>query len=320
MEDLGEGSQKSSRRLVAIVGPTGPGKSRLAVRLAEEFAGEIVSADSRQVYRHMDIGTAKPSPEELERVPHHLISIINPDEPFSLAQYLVLARKAIEDIFRRGKVPFVVGGTGQYVKALLEGWQVPEVPPDGEFRYNREKEAFDGDADALYVQLVAVDPQAAAKIDRRNIRRVIRALEVYNRAGKTFSQLRIKNEPSFCSLMIGLTTGRAELYAMVDRRIDRMIETGLVQEVAALLHMGYGPDLPSMTSIGYRQMGQYLEGKLSLEEAIGRMKAETHRFIRHQYAWFRRDDPKIRWFDIRQDPEKQIMDLVGSFLKGEMAS
>ena len=305
------------KRLVAIIGPTGIGKSRLALHLARVFQGEIVSADSRQVYRFMDIGTAKPTPQELAVVPHYLIDILNPDEDFSLGQYLRLARQAIEDIFKRRRLPFLVGGTGLYVKAILEGWQVPEVSPDREFRYNREKSTGEGNIDGLYEELVAADPDAAAKIDRRNVRRVIRALEVHAGAGKTFSQLGRKITPSFSQLVIGLTTDRAELYRMVDRRVDDMFARGMVHEAENLQKMGYPPGLPSMSGIGYRQVGQYLKGESTLEETIQKMKIETHRFIRHQYAWFRLDDKRINWFDIKSRPEAEIERMVSAFLRSE---
>jgi tRNA dimethylallyltransferase len=305
------------KRLIAVIGPTGIGKSRLALRLATVFHGEIINADSRQVYRYLDIGTAKPTPPELSLVPYHLIDIVDPDEEFSLAQYLALANRAIEDIFRRGRLPFLVGGTGLYVKALLEGWQVPRVSPDREFRYNREKKASEGSIDELYDELIIADPDAAAKIDRRNVRRVIRALEVRAIAGKTFSQLGRKKTPSFNPFIIGLTTDRAELYRMVDRRVDKMLERGLVREVENLQKMGYALDLPSMSGIGYRQAGQFLEGELTLEDAKKKMKTETHRFIRHQYAWFRRDDEKIHWFDIKSPPDVEIERMLSKFLGSE---
>jgi tRNA dimethylallyltransferase len=305
------------KRLVAIIGPTGIGKSRLALHLAGVFRGEIISADSRQVYRYLDIGTAKPTPQELSLVPHHLIDIINPDEDFSLAQYLELADKAVAGIYNRGHVPFLVGGTGLYVKAVLEGWQVPGVSPDREFRYNREKRASEGSINELYEELVIADPDAAAKIDRRNVRRVIRALEVHAKAGEAFSRLGRKKSPAFSPFIIGLMTDRAELYRMVDHRVDEMMERGLVREVENLRKRGYDLDLPSMSGIGYRQIGQFLTGELTMEEATRKIKMETHRFIRHQYAWFRRDDADIHWFDIRSQPGAEIEKMLSEFLRSE---
>ncbi|MFA5308682.1 MAG: tRNA (adenosine(37)-N6)-dimethylallyltransferase MiaA [Dehalococcoidales bacterium] len=302
------------KRLIAIVGPTGSGKSRLALRLAGIFRGEIIGADSRQVYRLMDIGTAKPTPQEMAAVPHHLIDIINPNEEFSLALFQRLANRAIDDIHRRGRLPFLVGGTGLYVRAILEGWQVPAISPDRDFRYNIEKIASENNVEEIYQELVIADPDAAAKIDRRNVRRVIRALEVHAQAGKAFSQLGGKIAPDFIPHIIGLTAERSELYRIVDRRVDGMIERGLVPEVENLLKSGYDFSLPAMSGIGYRQIGQYLKSEMTLAAAIQKIKTETHRFIRHQYAWFRLNDERIHWYDAGdwQNPEieKALMEYL----------
>ena len=302
--------------LVAIVGPTGIGKSRLAFHLAQAFGGEIVNADSRQVYRYMDIGTAKPGPEELSLVAHHLIDLVNPDQDFSLSQYQPLAYRAISDIQERNKLPFLVGGSGQYVWALLEGWRMPQVPPDPEFRHNLEGIAASNGADRLYRELEKVDPAAAQRIDRRNVRRVIRALEVYNKTNTPFSQLRNKEAPPFNTLLIGLTTDRVELYRRIDRRVDEMIARGLVAEVEKLVQMGYDFNLPAMSSIGYRQIGRFLRGELNLATAIQQIKFETHRFVRHQYAWFRSRDERIHWFDLQEtvtaEIEAKLVEFIGS--------
>jgi tRNA dimethylallyltransferase len=302
------------KRLIAIVGPTGIGKSRLALHLASVFQGEIVNADSRQVYCYMDIGTAKPTPQELATIPHHLIDIINPDDDFSLAVYQEMANKAIDAIFKRGRLPFLVGGTGLYIRAVIEGWRVPGVSPDPQFRYNIEKRIVDGNIDEIYQELVLADPEAAAKIDRRNVRRVIRALEVRAKTGKAFSKLGRKTSPPFEPFVIGLTVARSELYRNADRRIDDMIERGFVKEVENLLKMGYDFNLPSMSGIGYRQIGQYLRNELTLEAAVQKIKTDTHRFIRHQYAWFRLTDKKIHWFDITQTEDIEIEKAVQEFL------
>jgi tRNA dimethylallyltransferase len=288
------------KRLVAIVGPTGVGKSRLALRLAGLFSGEIIGADSRQVYRHLDIGTAKPSPEERSLVPHHLVDIIDPDAEFSLALYQKLAVGAIADIHRRVKIPFLVGGTGLYIKAVLEGWKIPAVSPDTQFRYNIEKRASEGGAGELYEELARLDPEAARKIDRRNIRRVVRALEVSSRAGGPFSRLVRKEPPDFASFVIGLTADRAALYEIVDCRVDEMMARGLVREVEKIRDMRYDFGLPSLSGIGYRQVALYLKGEMTLADAVRKIKTETHRFIRHQYAWFRPVDETIHWFDVRR--------------------
>lgn len=289
--------------LVAIVGPTSIGKSKLALQLAQSFSGEIVSADSRQVYRYLDIGTAKPSQQELALVPHHLIDIINPNDDFSLAQYQELAYKAVEGIHKRNKLPLLVGGSGLYIWSVLEGWVIPEVPPNPEFRHSLEERASKAGEDGLYQELLSVDPVAAQKIGRHNIRRIIRALEVARSTGIPFSQLQSKKAPPFSTLIIGLTTGRVGLYHRIDLRVDEMVERGLVEEVKKLLDMGYDLSLPALSGIGYRQIGLFLKGELPLSLAIQRTKFETHRFARHQYAWFRLQDKRIKWFDVEEDSE-----------------
>ncbi len=299
--------------LVVVVGPTGTGKSRLALHIAQTFTGEIVSADSRQVYRYMDIGTAKPTREELSLVPHHLINIVNPDENFSLAQYQQLAYEAINDIQQRNKLALLVGGSGLYIWSVLEGWGIPSVPPDLEFRHNMDT---DVDQDELYQQLVRVDPAAAQRIDRRNVRRIIRALEVHRQTDTPLSQLQSKKAPPFHTLIIGLTTDRAELYRRIDLRVDGMIEQGLVTEVEKLIRMGYDFKLSSMSGIGYKQIGMFLKGELTLPDAIQQIKFETHRFVRHQYAWFHLNDNRIKWFDIQGKPYPEITTLIAKFIRG----
>lgn len=295
------------KKLIAIIGPTGVGKTRLAVQLARKFNGEIINADSRQIYRFMDIGTAKPTKEEQTLVPHHLIDIINPDEDFSLPAYQQLAYKAISDIQSRSKLPFLVGGTGQYIWAVLEGWLVPKVPPDIEFRRNLEHKA-ESNASELYQELLSLDPVAAGKIDPRNVRRVIRALEVSRQ--KPFPQSKGKVPPPFESSIIGLTMERKELYRCVDARVDEMMKCDFVEEVKKLTEMGYSLTLPSMSSIGYREIGKYLQGKMTLEEAIYKIKTGTHRFIRHQYAWFRLKDERIRWWEAGKMSEVEIEEVI----------
>jgi len=297
-------------RLLAIVGPTGVGKSRLALRLAQAFDGEIVSADSRQVYRYMDIGTAKPSPEELSLVPHHLIDIVNPDEDFSLAQYQQLAYRAIEDIHQRHKLALLVGGSGLYVWSVLDGWRIPRVAPDPGFRHSLEEKAARVGKDELYQELARVDPVAAQRIDPRNVRRTIRALEVHRGAEVPISRLQGKTAPPFNTLIIGLTADRAELYRRIDLRVDEMIQRGLVDEVKRLVNRGYDSYLPAMSGIGYKQIGMFLKGEITLAVAIQQIKFETHRLVRHQYSWFQLKDDRIRWFDIQREKEAQISALL----------
>lgn len=281
------------RRLIAIVGPTGVGKTALAIDLAQRLNGEIVSADSRQIYRGMDIGTGKPTPDQLARARHHLIDRVDPDQSYTLAEYQADAYAAIEAIFSQDKQPLLVGGTGLYVRAVCDGLIIPEVPPNAQLR--AELETRSG-AD-LYAELQQIDPAAASKIDPRNVRRTIRALEVYRETGRRFSELGQAIAPSFPVRRIGLTLPRAELYRRVDARVDEMLAHGWLDEARALLDK-YDRSLPAMSSLGYPQLGAALRGELSLADAVAQIKHATHRFIRHQYAWFRLSDERIRWFDL----------------------
>ncbi|MBF8294195.1 MAG: tRNA delta(2)-isopentenylpyrophosphate transferase [Bacteroidetes bacterium] len=303
--------------LVAIVGPTAAGKSTLALRLARRFHGEIVNGDSRLVYRHMNIGTAKPSPEERALVPHHLVDIIEPDEPYSLALYLAQARRAIQDIHARGRLPFLVGGTGQYIWGLLEGFRAPQVPPNPSLRARLEAQAADEGHDALWRRLLELDSTAASRIDPRNVRRVVRALEVHHETGIPFSQAQGREPPPYRTLLLGLTVERPRLYQRIDRRVEAMVEAGWPQEVARLLERGYSPDLPSMSSLGYREMAAYVRGELSLEEAVARIKTATHRFARRQHAWFRLKDPRIHWMD---GEEEGVADALAREIDGFLGS
>jgi tRNA dimethylallyltransferase len=300
--------------LISIVGPTGIGKSGLAIKLAMTFNCEVVNADSRQVYRHMDIGTAKPNHQQLANVPHHLINIINPNNDFSLAQFQQMACGAISDIHGRGKLPLLVGGSGQYVWSILEGWEIPHVPPDQEMRRHLEKQVATSSKDELYAELVARVPEVAQRIDRHNIRRVIRALEISQVRQGQFDN-RQRSVPPYNNLIIGLTTDRTELYCLIDLRVDRMIEKGLVAEVQELVDRGYNYNLPAMSAIGYRQIGSYLKGEMGLKTAVQQMKYDIHRFVRQQYNWFKPEDSRINWFDICNNrAEAEISALVEEFI------
>jgi tRNA dimethylallyltransferase len=283
----------TGRKLVAVVGPTAMGKTALAVALARRFGGEIVGADSRQVYRHMDIGTAKPTAEERSQAPHHLLDVLDPDEPFSLGQWLEMAHAALEDVWSRGRQPLLVGGTGQYVWALLEGWRVPRVPPQPELRRDLEKRS----AAELLEAVQRIDPKAAARIGPANRRRLIRALEVFEATGRPISYWQAKEPPGFETLIIGLRLPRDELYRRIDQRVEGMIAAGLIDEARRLLAMGYSRELPSMSGIGYKEACAHLAGEMTLAEAAARIKTETHRLARHQNAWFKAEDPRIRWLD-----------------------
>ncbi len=300
--------------IVAIVGPTVVGKTALSLELAKLLPAEIVSVDSRQVYRHMDIGTAKPTLEEQSQAPHHLIDIAEPTDEFSLAAYLEHAHCAIRDIRDRGRLPLLVGGTGQYLWALLEEWRVPSVAPDRKFREGMEALAAEQGDEFVYNRLRELDPESAASIDPRNLRRVIRALEVHHQTGMPFSKMRRRGEGRYSSLIIGLTLPRDELYRRIDQRVDRMMEAGWLDEVRCLLERGVTAELPSMSSVGYRELAAYLQGEISLEDAVQNIKSNTRKFARRQSSWFRLSDPRIRWLQSDANVASEAYDLTTGFL------
>ncbi|MDQ5823333.1 MAG: tRNA (adenosine(37)-N6)-dimethylallyltransferase MiaA [Chloroflexota bacterium] len=300
--------------LLAITGPTASGKSALALALAEELGAEIVTADSRQVYKLMDIGTEKPSLEEQARVPHHMIDLVYPDEPYTLALYQREAYATINDVLNRGKLPILAGGTPLYVNAVLEGWTIPEVEPDLVLRGRLEAEAEAHGPQMLHRRLAQLDADAAAGILPSNTRRIVRALEVIERTGRPISAQQDKVPPPYRILSIVLHCQRPELYRRIDSRVDRQIERGLVGEVAGLHARGYGFDLPSMSGIGYRQIGEYLMGRATLEQAAQRMKWDTHAFARHQGNWFRRARTAVQLDVTEADPLPQVRQVVRSFL------
>ncbi|MBL8099510.1 MAG: tRNA (adenosine(37)-N6)-dimethylallyltransferase MiaA [Anaerolineales bacterium] len=296
--------------LILIVGPTAVGKTELAIKLAEKFNGEIISADSRLFYKGMDVGTAKPSKEELSRVPHHLIDIVNPDETLSLAVFQKKATDIIENIYKRNKLPFLVGGTGQYVRAVTEGWTPPEVIPNEKMRDELEKLKEEKGIDWLHDKLRSLDEEAAKKIDLRNYRRTIRALEVIFSTGRKLSEQRSKGESPYHLISIGLTRPREELYKRVDERIESMFANGLIDEVQGLLDKGYSPTLPSMSAIGYRECVSVVQGHMSIEQAKVEMRRITRIFVRRQSNWFKESDESIKWF--HPNDEKEIEKFIES--------
>ena len=302
--------------LFLLVGPTAVGKTELAIQLAERLNGEIVSADSRLFYRSMDIGTAKPTPEERARVPHHLIDVADPDEIWSLAVFQQKATAVIADIHARGKLPFLVGGTGQYVRAVSEGWRPPEVKPDSRLRGVLERLAEEKGIYWLHEGLKNIDPIAASKIDARNLRRTVRALEVILTTGRLFSEQRRQGNSSYDLLVIGLKRPRVNLYQRIDERIEAMFAAGLLDEVESLLEKDYSPDLPTMSAIGYRECVQVLKGQLSIEQAKVEMRRATRIFVRRQANWFKEDDPDIHWFEAGDENTVQLIEaLIQRFLR-----
>ena len=288
----------SNSLVVAIVGATATGKSELALRLSRCLSVEIVNADSRQVYRSMDIGTGKPSLSERAQVPHHVFDVVNPDDEFSLAEYLRHARAALDGISARGHLPLVVGGSGQYVWSLMEGWHVPEVPPDAAFRLQLEQVAREQGHEAVHQLLARIDPDAAHEIQPTNVRRVIRALELFHATGTPPTDLRRRRTPpSARTLILGLALDRPLLHSKIDARIATMVRAGFADEVRALLAAGYGASLPSMSSIGYREMIHFVTGAADLETAVAGIRRETRRLVRRQHAWFKSGDERIMWVD-----------------------
>ncbi|MBN8657526.1 MAG: tRNA (adenosine(37)-N6)-dimethylallyltransferase MiaA [Anaerolineae bacterium] len=287
--------------VVLIVGPTAVGKTELALRLAEKMNGEIVSVDSRLFYRGMDIGTAKPSPAEMARAPHHLIDIVNPDETLSLAVFQQMAQDIIAGIHARGRLPFLVGGTGQYIRAVTQGWSPPEVTPNKQMRVVLEKLQEERGKEWLHAKLKILDPEAAQAIDLRNVRRTIRALEVIFTTGRRFSEQRGSGDSPYHLITIGLTRPREELYQRVDERIEKMFADGLVDEVKGLLGKGYSPTLPSMSAIGYRECVSVAQGSMTVEQAKVEMRRITRVFVRRQGNWFKKSDASIHWFHLERE-------------------
>jgi len=300
-------------KVTFILGPTASGKTGLAIELASLFNGEIISADSMQVYKHFDIGTAKPSGKELATVAHHLLSVVEPDTTYTAARFRTEALEKIDDIRSRGKNVFVAGGTGLYVKVLTKGiFEGPEA--DNSVRESLRAFAVEHGARALYERLREVDPESAEKIHPNNTERLVRAIEVWELAKKPISEFHrehaFKADP-FDSLKIGLQVDRSTLYDAIDRRVDGMIKQGLVEETQELLLKGYGPGCKPMRGLGYKEVTGFLDGRYSLEEAVSLIKQNTRRYAKRQFTWFRAD-PEIRWFSPAQ--KHDIIDLVKGHL------
>jgi len=300
--------------LIVIVGPTAVGKTQTAISLAQRLDGEIISADSRLFYRGMDIGTAKPSVEERGGIPHHLIDVAEPADTWSLAAFQAKAVEIIQEIQGRKKLPFLVGGTGQYIHAVVDGWVIPAQEADLRLRSVLELWAKEIGADGLFRKLRIIDPEAASHIEYQNIRRTVRALEVIFLTGKKFSAQRTKGGTLYNVLMVGLNRPRSELYERIDLRIDNMISSGLVEETRKLLTEGYSPNLPAMTAIGYREAVGYLQGTLTRDEAVTLMKRATRQFVRRQANWFKETDPQINWFNMDDKVADRVEKLIREYL------
>ena len=301
-------------RVVVVLGSTATGKTALSIALARHLGGEIVNADSRYLYRGMDIGTAKPTEHERDGIPHHLIDIREPTESYGLSTFLADAFAAIEEVGRRGKVPFVAGGTPQYLRALIEGWQVPEVEPDWELRQRLEQQP----ASELFARLRQIDPETASQADPANKRRLIRAIEVYERTGQPLSAIAGQSPPPYQFFIVGLRQERGILYPRIDQRVRDMYDEGWLDEVRRLRELRVTREMPSMTAHGYREALDVVEGRLKMEEAIRQTQAMIHRYVRHQSTWFRKF-PSIHWYDSSiRDYEQQVIASVRAFVSSSV--
>lgn len=310
-------SAKARRRLVAILGATGTGKSEVAIALAEALDGEVINTDAYQVYRGMDIGTAKVAPEQRARVPHRLVDIADPSDHLSLSRFLDLATETLAETWQQGRLPVLAGGSGQYVWAVVEGWQPPRVPPDPALRAELEALAEVEGPEVVHARLLAIDPEAAGRLDPRNARRNIRALEVVMRTGKTLAACQARTPIDAEVLVIGLRLDREALYARLDARVDAMLDAGFVAEVEGLRAAGLGDAVPVRGATGYREIGAYLDGEISLEEAIQRTKHAHHRLVRRQGAWFKDTDERIRWLEAGPSAAGDAVALVRGRLANE---
>jgi tRNA dimethylallyltransferase len=297
--------------MIVIVGPTGVGKSNLAIHLSQKIDGEIINADSRQIYTDMNIGTAKPNNQELSLVPHHLFSIINPDQDFSVYDFSQMAESTIIDINLKGRVPILVGGTGQYIWSLLENWEHPKGTADFSLRESLEKRLEKEGLQSLLDELNSKDSSTLLEIDVKNPRRVIRALERINLGYKGHTAREKCASLRDGCILIGLTSDRNALYKKVDERVDTMFEKGWVEEVKTLKLGGYQKDLSSMSGIGYQEINLLLESpNMSIEECKRAICSRTHKLIRSQYNWFKLKDSRINWFDIGLCSEEYIVDEI----------
>ncbi|MFO7942517.1 MAG: tRNA (adenosine(37)-N6)-dimethylallyltransferase MiaA [Bacillota bacterium] len=302
--------------IVSIVGPTGVGKTGLSLRLAREFCGEIVSADSMAVYRGMDIGTDKPTPEKRREIPHHLIDIVDPDEEFSAGEFKALAKRALEDIWSREKLPFLVGGTALYVRTLLYDYPLASVGADERMRRRLYEKETSGERGTLHRMLREIDPESANRLHPNDLRRIVRAIEVYHLTGTTMTTWRERTpkEPVYPVLLLGLWLPREELYRRIEERVDEMFREGLVEEVRGILRRFPNLGPTASQALGYREVAAYLDGELSMEECVELTKKNTRHFAKRQLMWFRKE-PKISW--IRADREtSKARNLVGKWLKG----
>ena len=297
-------------KLVILVGPTASGKTSTAIAIAKELGAEIISADSRYFYQELEIGTAKPTLEEMGSIPHYLIDVTSLNEEWNLAIFQERVKEIIQDINSRGKIPILVGGTGQYIRAVTEGWKIPRQIPDKKIRDAIINWANQIGSEQLHKRLAVGDPEAAKNIDHRNMRRTIRALEVIFLTGSRFSEQRKKLPVSYDLLTLGIAMPRSELYARIDARIDQMILDGFIEEVKHLLSQGFRAQLLKIGPIGYQEITRFLDGEITLEDAILLIRRKTRLFVRRQANWFKPDDPEIKWFQYDEQVVKKMVDYI----------
>jgi tRNA dimethylallyltransferase len=307
------------KKLLVLIGPTAVGKTNLSIELAKKYNGEIVSGDSMQIYKGMDIGTAKIKPEEMGGIPHHLLDIRNPNESFSVAEFQQLVREKINEIHNRGRLPMLVGGTGLYIQSVIYDYQFSEAVSDDEFRKNLEKLAEEQGNNVIHDMLKRVDPGSAERIHANNLRRVIRALEIFHLTGKKMSEDQIEQEPEllYDVVLIGLTMDREKLYDRINLRVDLMMEEGLLQEVKSLHDKGLR-EAQSIQAIGYKEIYDYLDGKVTFDQAIENLKQNSRRYAKRQLTWFRNKMP-VEWFDVSnaEDTSKKINE-ISFFIEGKL--
>jgi tRNA dimethylallyltransferase len=301
----------SKQKLLVIIGPTAVGKTKLSIEMAERYNGEIISGDSMQIYRGMDIGTAKIKEDEMEGIPHHLIDIKEPDENFSVAEFQLLVRAKIGEIAKSGKLPIIVGGTGLYIQSVIYDYQFSDVPGDEAFRLKLEERVQEIGNEALYKELLKVDPGSASQIHPNNVRRVIRALEIFHLTGKTMQEFQSTQQPDllYHTALIGLSMDREKLYERINYRVDLMVAEGLLEEVKGLYQQGLR-DCQSIQAIGYKEIYEYLDGKVILEDAIMNLKQNSRRYAKRQLTWFR-NKMEVEWFDMTnvEDVSKKINEI-----------
>ncbi|MBT2681458.1 tRNA (adenosine(37)-N6)-dimethylallyltransferase MiaA [Bacillus sp. ISL-35] len=310
---------EEKQKLIVLIGPTAVGKTKLSIELAKKYNGEIISGDSMQIYKGMDIGTAKISPEEMEGIRHHLIDVKDPDESFSTAEFQDMVREKIHEISGRGKMPMIVGGTGLYIQSAIYDYHFTETPSDPDFRHRLEKEAEEKGPEALHGKLEIVDPESASRVHPNNIRRVIRALEINHCTGKTAGELQANQSPElmYNNAIIGLTMERELLYNRINRRVDLMMEQGLLDEVKYFYDKGL-KECQSIQAIGYKELYEYFDGKVTLSEAIENLKQNSRRYAKRQLTWFR-NKMNVEWFDMSEsnDAEKKFAE-ISKFIEGKL--